>query len=140
MFKARQRATQATEPVEADTFLSLEQLDRRIGGRGHAPSDAVVMRESARLLELMAGERGACFATLVCERGERGTRIAQGGEALVVARMLRSRALLRGDEMWARLLGERVYFRVVQRSAPARAPKRRGLPRQAARVARLAMA
>jgi len=140
MFTARSKPRRVPKVASATEYvLTLDQVDRRIGGQGRMPRDSTIMRESARLLDVMAGEGSQYFATLVCERGEQGARIAAGGDALLVARLLRSRAHMRGDEVWAQLLGERIRFRIVYRTAPEPAGRRR-IARTAARTARLALA
>lgn len=134
-----------TAPIDnaADgSVVSLEEIERHVGrGRCFVPPDVVMLRQTARVLEIMSGGCGV-LATLVCVQGVDGARVCQGGDALLAARILRSRAALRGDRAWSTLLGQRIMFRVVYQAADAATSKRgsstsrrRTLSRKALRVA-----
>ncbi|MCW2925780.1 MAG: hypothetical protein JWM98_3184 [Thermoleophilia bacterium] len=120
--KTRRRPAPTPQPAATSTeSISLEQLERILSSRGgRMPNDAVVLRETSRALRAVTN--GCDFATLTCEQGEAGVRITGGREALDVARMLRSRAALRGDHCWAGILGRRLRFRIVRSTADATPP------------------
>jgi hypothetical protein len=135
---SRTTRTSATtrRPAAAGEIVSLEALEARLGrGLGPRPSDVAVVRETARVLRAMEGRRDPDVPTLVCEAGPHGMRIVSGGEALQVARAMRTRARSRGDHAWAMLLGRRIAFRVVTAPAGSTATKARRRGRIFRRIA-----
>lgn len=110
-------------------YMSLDQVERVLVAGDHAiPSDLAILKASTRALQAMAGPARA-FATIVCEPLSNGSlRVVEGKDAVLVARRLRARAVWRGDDAWAGLLGRTLLFHVVTEDATSRRSSRRRGP------------